>query len=193
MRKLLLMFLALGLTASAGTAMAVDLDNNGVQNDETYVPGVFNDNPDRDEQVVFPTSADTWQVSSYPYWWHVGDTVYGTHDVSLPTVDHVDVVLKISYSSLNAGGHVDLDLRLNGTTVGSFIITQADGTGYVNHSFDFAPMAPPFELRYYETNLVASGAGSVSLDETGLNSLTFSGGAVPTEETSWSQVKNLYR
>ncbi len=193
MRKLLLMFLALGLTASAGTAMAVDLDNNGVQNDETYVPGVFNDNPDRDEQVVFPTSADTWQVSSYPYWWHVGDTVYGDHNVSLGSVDHVDISLKIDYTVLSGGGHVDLDLRLNGITVGSFSITEADGTGYVNRSFDFAPMSPPFEIRYYETNQVEPGLGSVAFDETGLSTVNFSGGAVPVEATSWSQVKHLYR
>ena len=60
-------------------------------------------------------------------------------------------------------------------------VIDVDLWGVIHGSKEFLP------------HLVASGAGSVSLDETGLNSLTFSGGAVPTEETSWSQVKNLYR
>ena len=174
MRKLLVFF-AIAMLASAGTAYAVDMDNNGIDNDETYVPGTFQGNPDVDETVMFPTSADTWVVASYPYWWHAGDTVFGNHNVSLGSVNHVDLALKISYNVLSGSGHVDLDFRIDGTTVGSLSVLPSDGTGYVNASFDFAPMTPPFELRYYETNTVGSGLGSVSLDETGLCTVTFAG------------------
>jgi hypothetical protein len=192
MRRLLLL-LVIGLLASTGTALAVDMDNNGIDNDETYVPGTFIGNPDLDEVVMFPTSADTWQVAFYPYWWNVGDTVYGTHNVNLSTVSHVDLALKISYNVLQGSGHVDLDFRLNGTTVGSFSVLPSDGTGFVYQSFDFSPIAPPLELRYYETNQVASGMGSISMDETGLCTATFTGGGTPTEASTWGRVKALFR
>jgi hypothetical protein len=101
-------------------AFAEDTDNNGIAGDETYVPEVFNGNPDRTESVAFPTSLDTWSVSSYPYWWHVGDTVYGVHTVTYSSVCHADVALKIDVNVLNSGGgHVDLDFKINNTTVGS--------------------------------------------------------------------------
>jgi hypothetical protein len=192
MRKLFMSIIAIGFLAAV-PATAADLDNNGIDADETYIPGEFNGEPIRDETVIFPTSADTWNVLYYPYWWNAGDTVYGVHDVNLDSATHVDLVFKISYTVLNSGGHVDLDFRINGTTVGSFVVTEADGTGYIYESFDFDPIAPPFELRYYETNTVAPGAGSISIDETGLCSATFSGGATPTETTSWGRVKEFYR
>ena len=182
------------LLTGAGVAFAAeDTDNNGVVGDETYVPQVFAGNPDRLETVLFPTSLDTWSVASYPYWWHVGDTVYGTHSTSYGCVCHADVALKIGNSVLNGTGHVDLDFRINGTTVGSFVITAADGTGYVYGSFDFDPVCGPFELRLYETNLVAPGLGSISLDESGLSSVTFSDCSTATENTTWGTIKAVYR
>lgn len=192
MRRLLA-FLMLAVLVSTGTAFAIDLDNNGIQNDETYVPGVFNGSPNLDEVVLFPTSQDTWNVAFYPYWWNAGDTVYGNHTVNMGVVSHADIALKISSTVLNGGGEVDLDFRINGVTVGSFVITEQDGTNFVYHSFDFTPVAPPFELRYYETNTVFSGGGSVTFDETGLNTVTFSGGGVPVDASSWGRVKALYR
>jgi hypothetical protein len=192
MSKLFMSVVAIGFLA-AGPVTAADLDNNGIAGDETYIPGEFNGESIRDETVIFPTSADTWDVLYYPYWWNVGDTVYGVYDVDLDYASHVDLVFKISYTVLNSGGHVDLDFRINGTTVGSFVVTEADGTGYIYQSFDFDPIAPPFELRYYETNTVDPGEGSISIDETGLCSATFSGGATPTERTSWGRVKEFYR
>jgi len=184
--------LAVAFLAYAGNALAVDLDNNGIDGDESYIPVPFNGNPDVDETVMFPTSADTWQVSSYPYWWHVGDTVFGVHNVSLGTVNHADVALKISYNVLSGSGHVDLDFRIDGTTVGSFQCLPSHGTGYVYASFDFVPMTPPFELRYYETNLVDPGLGSISMDESGLCTVTFAGGGTPADASTWGRVKALY-
>jgi hypothetical protein len=193
MSKVLVGLLALTLAVLAGPALAVDLDNNRIENDEIHMPGTFDGETDRDETVIFPTSGDTWDVASYPYWWHVGDTVYGVHELSEACVDHVDLTLKISYNVLNSGGHVDLDFRIDGTTVGSLIVTEGDGVGYVYASFDFAPMSPPFELRYYETNAVATGAGSISIDQTGLCSAAFSTCLSAVEQTTWSRVKALYQ
>jgi len=192
MKKLLLVLSVL-LVTPVGFALAEDLDNNGIMGDETYVPGVFTGNPERDETVNFPVSTDTWIVTSYPYWWHPGDTVYGNRNVSLGSVDHVDLAFKISYNVLSGSGHVDLDFRINGTTVGSIMALPSHGTGYIYASFDFPPVAPPFELRYYETNLVDPGAGSISIDATGLCTATFSFGGTPVDDSTWGQVKSLFR
>jgi hypothetical protein len=180
------------LVCGVAVGATPDQDNNGIIGDEPeFVRPVFDGVPDRDAVVAFPTAADTWEVASYPYWWHAGDTVYGMHDPGLASVDHADVILKISYNVLNGSGHVDLDFRIDGTTVGSVVVTEADGLGYVMASFDFASMVPPFELRWYETNLVDPGAGSVSLDETGECEVIFSG-PVGADLQTWGDVKRLY-
>jgi hypothetical protein len=192
MKRLLSVMLFAGALLVPGQLLAADLDNNGIQNDETHVPGEFVGNQEGGALVYFPTSADTWDVTFYPYWWNAGDTVFGVHNPPVGAVTHADVALKISYTVLNSGGHVDLDFRINGTTVGSLVITEAHGTGYVYGSFDFPAVSPPFELRYYETNTVASGAGSVSFDETGLCTVEFSG-STPVVESTWGKIKELYK
>jgi len=137
----------------------------------SYVP----DNPN-----LFPVNSDTWSVSGYPYWWNVGDTVYGIRNPSVGAVIHADVALKLSYNILNDGwgGFVDLDFEINGVPVGSFHVTEEHGLGYLFGSFDFAAVAPPFELRYTETNTVVSNAGSISLDDVGKSWVTFSTGSI---------------
>ncbi len=137
----------------------------------------------------FPSGADTWEISRYPYWWHVGDTVYGDY-VTTETISHVDLYIMLTYNSLNSGGHCDIDFRINGTTVGSFQFTEASGMGPVEESFDFAPIpAGTIELRYYETNLVAPGAGSVTISEaSATNFVTFSMTAL--ERTTWGAIKS---
>ena len=178
----------------SGFALAADLNNNGISGDETLIPSSDYSAPaDRTDIVPFPTSADTWEVFYYPYWWNQGDTVYGEHTVPLESVDHAEVTLKIFDSVLNGGGHVDLDLMIDGTVVGSVVITEEDGTGFVYASFDFDPIVPPFELRWYETNTVAGGAGSIQLDESGECMIDFSGGTVAAESATWTTMKAAYR
>ncbi|MBD3236459.1 MAG: hypothetical protein GF330_07135 [Candidatus Eisenbacteria bacterium] len=178
-----------------GPALAVDVDNNGIDGDQGMIqPEGYDGETDRDEVVVFPTSQDTWVVNSYPYWWHVGDTVYGVHDVALETVCHADIELYLIYNSLVPDcGYVDLQFQIDGTVVGDFRILPEDGLGPINASFDFEPMSPPFELRYYETNQVVGGCGSISLDESGLNSVTFSDDPSPAAEGTWGEVKALFQ
>jgi len=149
---------------------------------------------DRTDTVIFPTSQDTWEIYYYPYWWHVGDTVHGDHDVSLTSVNHADVEFYLVYNSLVPDcGFVDLEFQIDGTVVGTLTVWPEDNMGPVNASFDFADMTPPFELRYHETNLVAPGCGSISLDESGMNTVTFSGGPSPAEPPSWAAIKALFR
>jgi hypothetical protein len=188
-------FLFVLLLGSAVSAYAVDSNNNGNLTDDEFPvdPGTFVGNPDGREIVQFPTSADTWNLVYYPYWWHVGDTVYGTHTVSLSTVNHADLTVYLSYSSLSPGcGFVNIDFRIAGTTVGSFQILPEDGLGPIYASFDFADQTPPFELRYYETNQVVGGCGSISFDESGMNTIDFSGGPSPTIDTTWGSIKALF-
>jgi len=184
--------LCIGLTASS---YATDLDNNGIAGDEVAIdPGLFEGDTDRTDTVIFPTSQDTWEIYYYPYWWHVGDTVHGDHDVSLTSVNHADVEFYLVYNSLVPDcGFVDLEFQIDGTVVGTLTVWPEDNMGPVNASFDFADMTPPFELRYHETNLVAPGCGSISLDESGMNTVTFSGGPSPAEPPSWAAIKALFR
>jgi len=114
--------------------------------------------------VDFPLGNDTWYVSSYPYWYSVGDTVYGDRDLGTLEFYEVTIHLPISYNVLNDGGHVDLDLRLDGITVASFIIYESDGVGMWEETFSisYTPSGTE-EVRYYETNEVPSGDGSISI------------------------------
>lgn len=183
------------LLGSTVSAYAVDVNNNGIFTDDQFPPdpGTFVGNPDRDELVVFPSSIDTWTINSYPYWWHVGDTVYGTHTVSLGTVSHADITLYLTQNYLTSGcGFCNIDFRIAGTTVGNFQISAESGLGPIYASFDFSPTSPPFELRYYETNQVVSGCGSVVMDESGRNTVNF-GGVSPTDETTWGSIKGLFQ
>ena len=192
MRKVAL--LGLALIVCAGSAFAATGNNILGPQPTPLPPGHFTGVADRDETVQFPTTADTWQVQSYPWWWQTGDTVFGTHTVSLATVNHADVSLKISNNQLALDGYFDLDFRVAGTTVGSIRLHGTDGNGYITGSFDFASMTPPFELRYYETDTVYSGGGSLQLDDAGLSTVVFTGGGpVPVLTSSWGKVKALYR
>ncbi len=141
------------------------------------------------EDFDFPTSADTWSVQSYPYWWHVGDTVFGTY-VTTEASDHVEISLTLIYNSLNGGGHCDFEFEIDGTVVGSFSITEASGFGPIEESFDFTEIpAGSYELRYSETNLVAPGCGSISLNEAaGINSVSFS--VLALDQTTWGAIKS---
>lgn len=195
MKQWLVSLVIVSLVAGAGfAAPTVDRDNNGIAGDEPEVtrPPAPADT-DRTDVVLFPTAADTWEMVYYPNWWNAGDTVYGTHDVNLPYVNHAEVQLKIFSNVLSSGGHVDLDFQIDGVTVGSVVITEGDGVGYVYASFDFANMTPPFELRWFETNTVAPGAGSMVLDESGECLVDFSGDPVAVEQPTWSGVKSIFR
>jgi|GEM_PF-2201330 len=143
--------------------------------------------------VDFPESSDTWGVSSYPYWWHVGDTVYGDRELGSEEFDEVTIHLPISYNSLNSGGHVDLELRLDGTTVTDFSIVESDGTGMWEDTFtiSYTPSGTE-EVRYYETNQVTSGAGSISIGTSG-GYLDFETVDTAVQATSLGMVKALFK
>jgi hypothetical protein len=185
---LLFIFLVLG-TAGATFAMENSNDNDCVLPGETFSgheTAAFE--PFRGDVFDFPTSADTWTMTYYPYWWNTGDTVYGTY-VTTETIDHAEISLSLTRNSLVSGGHCDIEFRIDGTAVGTFTITEASGLGPILESFDFTSIpAGPHELRYYETNTVAPGCGSVDMNEAaGINSVSFS--CLALEQTTWGAIK----
>ncbi len=195
MKRFLIAFAVMGLVAPTGVAMAVDADNNGIQGDEgVHEPGSYDGALSvGGDTVIFPSlPADTWDVMFYPYWWNAGDTAYGMHDVDLSPVDHAECHVELTYNSLTAGcGFVDVDFMIDGDVVGSFQFLP--GVMTYDVVFDFDPKVPPFELRYLVTNTVAGGCGSVSLNESGANTVYFTGdSSTPTQNKSWAAIKALY-
>lgn len=112
---------------------------------------------------LFPGTGDTFGIDTDPYWWQVGDYAEGVRTVGLPSVYGIRYELFILDNALNTTGHVDLDLSINGTVVGSFTILPGEMTK--TGIFFFSPTdGPIYTIRLEETNTVDPGAGSVSFD-----------------------------
>lgn len=176
-----------------GTSGVFATEDFGVTNG--LLPGLVYEDDDiipvqtyRGDVFDFPTSADAWTMTYYPYWWNAGDNVAGTY-VTTETVDHVEISLTLTRNSLTGGGHCDMEFRINGAAVGTFMVTEASGLGPIMEIFDFAPIAAgPLELCYYETNTVGSGLGSYDMNEVaGINSVSFS--SVALERSTWGSIK----
>lgn len=185
---LLLGLLLLGMSSASA------IEDFGVIN--SVLPGLVSSDHDivpgqtyRGDTFDFPTYADTWTMTYYPHWWNAGDTVYGTY-VTTETIDHAEISFTMTRNSLVDGGHCDIEFRIDGTTVGSFTVTESSGFGPVTEAFDFTPIpAGSHELRYYETNTVASGCGSFDMNEaSGINSVAFSY-LTSLTQTTWGAIK----
>ena len=142
----------------------------------------------------FPLPSDTWSVSSSPYWWHVGDTVYGTRDLGTTTLNSATVHIPITETYLTASGFINMDLRLGGSTVGTFTIQGPVSVGTWVASFNITPYTPSSstEVRYYETNQVASMQGSIVMGTSG-GWIDFGTGTVGVAPASLGRVKALYK
>jgi hypothetical protein len=142
----------------------------------------------------FPLSSDTWTLRYYPYWWNVGDTVYGPRNLGTNTLNSAVVHIPVTYASLTASGFILMDLRLAGSTVGSFRIQGPISVGTWVASFNISPYTPSGnpEVRYYETNQVASGQGSISIGTTG-GWIDLNTGSLGISPSSFGKVKALYK
>ena len=141
------------------------------------------------DEFNFPTTADTWEITYPPYWWNVGDTVYGTYVTTGPA-DHADISFNLVANTLNGGGHCDLDFRIDGTTVGTVSVVEGSGMGPVTASFNFTEIpAGSYELRYYETNQVGSGLGSFSFDDASTTNIVALTGPGALESMTWGAIK----
>ncbi|MCP4229229.1 MAG: hypothetical protein GY771_03660, partial [bacterium] len=118
--------------------------------------------------IDFPLDTDTWEVQSYPYWWHVGDTVYGDRDLGTEEFFYVWVTLPITYNGLdNSGEYIDFELQLSGNPLFDWSVVEGDGTGNVVYegAISYTPSGTE-EVRYYETNVIPHVAGSISIRAT---------------------------
>ncbi|MCD4847460.1 MAG: hypothetical protein K8R76_04640 [Candidatus Aegiribacteria sp.] len=186
--------LILIMVGSSGIILAAgDCDNNGIPDDELFAnPGTFEGESNRDVTIIFPTSSDTWQLVYYPYWWNSGDTVFGTHTISEDNVDHAEITILLTTNTLITGGYCNIDFRIDGNTCGSFQILPEDGLGPITESFDFTALpAGTHELRYFSTNKVAPGCGSIVWNVTGSNSVVFSGGS-SLDDSTWGMIKSAF-
>ncbi len=142
----------------------------------------------------FPLATDTMTLRYSPYWWNVGDTVYGPRNLGTTQLNSAVVHIPITYSSLTASGFINMDLRLGGSTRGSFRIQGPISPGTWVASFNisaYTPSGTP-EVRYYETNQVAGGQGSISIGTRG-GWIDFNTGTLGVAPASLGKVKALYK
>ena len=104
--------------------------------------------------------------SEIGWFWSVarGDMVSESFIDPLPYVNQAAFELAVIDNVLNSGAEVDWDVLVNGTTIGSFIITQGF-IGTKSLDFSFAPIASvagAYEVALVVTNEVPGGNGSHS-------------------------------
>jgi hypothetical protein len=111
------------------------------------------------ETFTLPSSGDTRVgAGSGVYFWRLGDYVEGTRTSTLPSVVRVDVHLVIDYNGLTCDTQ-DVDVKINGTTVGSFSIRSGDTV--VNQTYSFSVISgPTYVIRYETSRQVGSGCGA---------------------------------
>src|SRR5262245_23701721 len=81
----------------------------------------------------------------------------------LETADSMTLALDYDTNGLSGGAKVDLDVQLNGATVGKISIPQGV-SGRQTYRFTFAAMkGPDFRIHLVQTNTVPGGQGAVSL------------------------------
>lgn len=103
---------------------------------------------------------------------NITQTFAGT---GLGSVNMLSLALPVSYNGLSTGDQVDFNVLLNGTVLGSFAWTSAQGTGTENFNVSFAPIVGAggsYTAELLETNNVPSGEGAIGFN---YGSLTLSG------------------
>lgn len=138
---------------------------------------------------TFPSDSST-VIGSYPtvdantigYFWSAsrGDSVRETFSTGLGSVTHLGLKLVIADNVLGSGAQVDWDVRVNGNTVGTWTVTQADGTGPVSLDYNFGAISDGggmYEVGLFVTNQVPDGLGSIALGKNVRTSATLD--AVP--------------
>ncbi|MCP4229227.1 MAG: hypothetical protein GY771_03650 [bacterium] len=141
--------------------------------------------------IDFPIGTDTWEVEAYPLWWHEGDTVYGDRDLGNDEFSYATVTLQINYNYLTDLSQIDIDLRLDGTTVFSWTVVRDDGDGLIIYegTISYTPTGIE-EIRFYETNDVLYG-GSIWIGDT-QGTIEFQTG-VGIETASLGEIKAAFK
>ncbi len=177
----------------AGTAMATDYNNDGASNTGKLAEPPSGDvNHNAASSVVsFPSAGDNVSVLFFPFWWNLGDTAWGDRTVPEDPVTQAQISLMLEGTVLSCDV-LDMDFLINGTVVGSFEISAADGLGPIIRDFAFPAIAGgTYELRYTVTRTVGAGCGSVEVDFDN-STVALTGPATPVATTTWGKVKAIY-
>ena len=108
----------------------------------------------------FPATADTWSKGATGYYWMAGDSVSGTRATNLVTASTLSGTVTLSSNTLTACGTDTFDVKINGTTVGSFAFTNGMTSVPVSATFS-AMTGPSYTIEYVVATTVNGGCGSV--------------------------------
>ena len=139
----------------------------------------------------FPSPSSSFVASTsehFRYFWSVGrgDCIYQSFTgTGITAVDRILLDFVVDYNVLRSVP-VNWDVRINGTTVGTWSWAPADGTGPVSLDYSFAPITGngDYLVGMYVTNEVPGGEGSIGLAETGTMTLMGDGQAAVPEWNS---------
>lgn len=116
-----------------------------------------------EETVTFPAVGDTRSFTIGDRPWNSGDFIEGTRATSLSSITSAQLNLAILPNGLTCDDQ-DMRLRINGTVVGSVIVSP--GATSVTPTFTFAPISgPTYTLRLETVRTVSSGCGSAGVPD----------------------------
>ena len=111
-------------------------------------------------EVTFPATGDTATISKDPHIWNQGDAIVGVRETQLTVATSLVGTWDVK-NYLDPNGHLPVDVTLNGVKIGSFVVTEKDGSSVPIELHFPAVAGPRFTLRYEVMTSVESGAGSV--------------------------------
>jgi hypothetical protein len=126
---------------------------------------------------VFPSSGSTVVGSvgviganEIGYFWSVGrgDKVEESFSTGYSAVIGLTLDFDVVANFLASGAFTNWDVRINGTTVGSWTHTGTSGVGHQFLTYSFSPISDGggnYLVGMYVTNEVAGGDGSISLSK----------------------------
>jgi len=157
-------------TATGSDSAAADTELPDTEPVDTGTPDT--ETPPSDSStggtVTFPSSTDTKSIKGVTYFWNKGDYVEGARTIGAGSITSItgtwDVTNEMSNSfPFCSGASLDLQVKVNGTTVGSVKVTKATGNSIpINLSFS-AITGPTYTIRYECGATVASGCGQLSM------------------------------
>ncbi len=111
-------------------------------------------------ELTFPSTGDTAVIAKDPHMWNEGDSIEGVRETSLRVATALVGTWTVR-NFLDPSGHLQVAVRLNGVKIGSFVVTDKNGTSVPIDLHFPAVSGPKFTLRYEVTANVESGAGSI--------------------------------
>lgn len=153
--------LAIGVFSGAQDAASPAVDENNVPLDAVDQKAVSSEATPGEGPVpdvfIFPATGDTRFNLSGTNFWNLGDYVEGSRTFTVST-QQMNMVLEIISNSLSCDTQ-DHDFKVDGVTIGSFVVNPSDTQ--VLASFSFTQIDPgPHVLRIETTRTVNPGCGS---------------------------------